>query len=115
MLHVREASHLDFNGNGDLLLDFFGGAARPLRDDLDVVVGDVGIGFDGKLMERDGTPGEEEESSSDNQPAIVQREIDEAANHLRATLLFARNGASSHRDRFGWSALKSNAKNTNIP
>ena len=56
MRHVRDARHVDLDGNGDLLLDVFGGAAGPLRDDLDVVVGDVGIGFDGEVVERDGCP-----------------------------------------------------------
>ena len=38
---MRNAVHLNFDGDGDLLLDFFGGAAGPLGDDLHVVVGDV--------------------------------------------------------------------------
>ena len=45
MGEVRQAVHLSFDGDGDLLLDFFGGATGPLGDDLHVVVGDVGIGF----------------------------------------------------------------------
>ena len=46
--------------DGDLLLDLFGGAAGPLRDDLDVVVGDVGIGLDGQVVERDDAPDEQQ-------------------------------------------------------
>ncbi len=59
MGEVRHAVHLNFDGDGDLLLDFFGGAAGPLGDDLDVIVGDVRIGFDGKAVERDGAPDEQ--------------------------------------------------------
>ena len=47
---MRNAVHLNFDGNGDLLLHFFGGAAGPLGDDLHVVVGDIGIGFDGEIV-----------------------------------------------------------------
>ena len=39
----------DFQRNSDLLLHLFGGAPRPLRDDLDVVVRDVRIGFHRQL------------------------------------------------------------------
>ena len=82
MRHVGDARHLDLDGDGDLLLDFFGGAAGPLGDDLDVVVGDVGIGFDGQVVEGDGAPGEEDDGRAEDEPAIVQRKIDEATNHL---------------------------------
>ena len=69
MLHVRDAGHLDLDGDGDLLLNLFGGASGPLRDDLDVVVGDVGVGFDGQVVERDDAPGEEEDRRR-RRPAI---------------------------------------------
>src|SRR5580693_2603267 len=82
MREVRQPVHLDFDGNGDLLLDLFGGAAGPLGDDLDVVVGDVGIGLDGKVVEGDGAPGEEDDGCAYDEPSIVQGKIDEAANHL---------------------------------
>jgi hypothetical protein len=44
MLQVGNAVHHDLDGNGDLLLYFLGGAAGPLGDDLNVVVGYVAIG-----------------------------------------------------------------------
>ena len=37
--------------NGDLLLHFFGGAAGPLRDDLNVVAGHVRIRFHRQIVE----------------------------------------------------------------
>ena len=40
------AVHLDLDRDRDLLLDIFGGAARPLGDDLNVVIGHVRIRFD---------------------------------------------------------------------
>ena len=82
MGEVRNAGHLDLDRHRDLALDLLGAAARPLGDDLDVVVGDVGIGFDGQVAERDDAPGGEHHHSAQNQPAIFQREIDECANHL---------------------------------
>ena len=48
---ARNAVHAVFERNRDLLLDLLGGDARPLRDDFDVVIGNVGISFDRKLME----------------------------------------------------------------
>ncbi len=52
MSEVGDAGHLNFDGHRDLALDLFGGAAGPLGDDLDVVVGDVRIGFDGQSCGR---------------------------------------------------------------
>jgi len=51
MREMRNAVHLNLDGNGDLLLDFFRGSAGPLGDDLRVIVSDVGVGFHGKVME----------------------------------------------------------------
>ena len=60
MHHVGNAVHHGFERDGHLLLDLLRGNARPLGDDLDVVVGDVGIRFHGKLMERDRAPGQQQ-------------------------------------------------------
>ena len=49
MHDMRDAVHHDFEWNRDLLLDLLGRNSRPLRDDFDVIVGDVGIGLDGKI------------------------------------------------------------------
>ena len=82
MGHVRDAGHLDLDGRGDLLLDLFGGAAGPLGDDLNVVVGDVGVGLDGKVMEGDDAPAEEHDGSPEDEPPIVQCKIDECRESL---------------------------------
>src|SRR5271154_3910166 len=82
MLHVRNAGHLDFDWDCDLLLDLFRRSPGPLGDDLDVVVGDVRICLYGKIVERDDSPCEEQDREAQHQPAIVQRKIDEALNHL---------------------------------
>ena len=61
MLEVRDAVHDDFDGDGDLLFDLFGGAAGPLRDHLDVVVGHVGIGFHRQIVKRDRAPDQQQD------------------------------------------------------
>ena len=68
-------------GDGNLLLDLFGGAAGPLRDDLHVVVGDVGVSLNRQVVERDDAPSEEHDRETKDEPAIIQRKIDEPTNH----------------------------------
>ena len=68
MRQVRHAVEFHFQRNGDLLFDFFGGVPGPLRDDLRVGVGDVGIGLDGQVREtkrcpRQKAPAQRPESS----------------------------------------------------
>ena len=71
-----------FERDGDLLLDLLGGDAGPLGDDLDVIVGHVGVGLDGKIVEGNDAPDEQEEGKAEDEQAIVEGEIDDAANHL---------------------------------
>ena len=82
MHDVRDAVHHDFERNGDLLFDLLRRNSRPLRDDLDVVIGHVGIGLNGQMMERDDAPGEKQQGEAQMTRAVVEREIDDAANHL---------------------------------
>ena len=80
------AGHLDLDGDGDLALDLLGRAARPLGDDLDVVVGDVGIGFNRQGAEGDDAPRGEDDRAAQHQPAAPKSEIDDRANHLGSPL-----------------------------
>ena len=82
MREMGNAGHLNLNRHGDLALDLFSGAARPLGDDLHVVVGYVGVGLDGQRAEADNAPGGEHNHCAEDQPAVLEREIDECANHL---------------------------------
>ena len=82
MSEVGNAGHLDFDRHGDLALDLFGAAARPLGDDLHVVVGHVGIGFDGQVAEATMPQAVSTTTAAEHQPAVLEREIDECANHL---------------------------------
>jgi len=73
--HVGDARHAVFEGNGHLLFDVFGGTAGPLGDDVDVVIGDVGIGFDGEIVEGDCAPTEQQHRRNEHDEAVVQCEI----------------------------------------
>src|SRR5271156_3211543 len=81
MLEMRNSVHLNFNGDGDLLFDFFGGATGPLGDDLDVVVRHVRIGFDGEVVERNGAPNQQQSGEPQNDELIVESVDYESANH----------------------------------
>ena len=85
---MRDAVHLNFDRDGDLLLDFFRGAARPLGDHLNPGVGDVGIGFHRQLLEGDDAPNKKQQRDAQNDEAVVQREIDERANHYCSTVFW---------------------------
>src|SRR5271165_1720406 len=81
MLKMRDAVHLDFDGNCDLLLDLLRGPARPLRNDLHPSVGDIGIGFDRQVVERDHAPNKEKNRHAQDNEAAIQGEINDGANH----------------------------------
>ena len=73
MHDVGNAVHHDFERNGDLLLDLFGGNSRPLRDDLHVVIRHVRIGFDGKLVEGNRAPAKQQNGPGQNQRSGCSR------------------------------------------
>ena len=80
--HLRDAVHDDFERDGDLLLDLLGRDARPLRDDLDVIVGHVRIGVDGQMVERHVADAGQQNRKSQNEQALVERKIDDAGGSL---------------------------------
>ena len=53
---MRNPVHDDLDRDGHLLLHFFGGMARPLRDHLDIVVGHVRVGFNRKVVKGNCSP-----------------------------------------------------------
>ena len=86
MLKMRHAVHLDFDGDSHLLFHFFGGATWPLGDDLNPGVRYVGIRFDGKSLEGDSTPDKKKQGEAQDNETVVEREIDELANHYCSTV-----------------------------
>ena len=64
MCDPGNAVHHGFDGNGDLLLNLLRRYARPLRDDVDIIVGHVGIGFDRQTMKRHNAPCEEQNAQA---------------------------------------------------
>ncbi len=78
---MRHSIHLNFNGDGDLLLDLLCRSAWPLGNDLHVVIGNVWVSFDGEIMKRDGAPEEQHNRESYYHPAVVEREIDEGTHY----------------------------------
>ncbi len=82
MGQVRDTGHLNLDRNRNLALDLFGAPAWPLRNDLHVVVRNVGIGLDGQIAEGNDSPGRHYHDTAKHQPTIFQREVDKCANHL---------------------------------
>src|ERR1022692_5224206 len=91
---VGNAIQNDFERDGDLLFDFFGGVTGPLRDDLRVSVGDVGIGLDGQIAKRDNAPDEQHQRHAEYEGAVAQGEIDEKTNHLPCSEAAAENASA---------------------
>ena len=84
---MRQAAELDFERDGDLLLDFFGRVAREQRDDGDLHVGDVGEGLDGQRAERR-NPGADEQHQQQNQKEwLMNRERDDLPDHWRVGII----------------------------
>ena len=81
-----DAVHRGLNWNRHLLLDLLGGDSRPLRDDIDVVVGYVGIGLHRKPVERHDPPHKQQDADGQDEKAVLQREVDEPTNHCASTV-----------------------------
>ena len=82
MLHVRDAVHHHFDRNRHLLLYLFGGAPRPLSNDLDIVVGYVRVRINGQLVKRDHSPDHQEDGTRQNKEPVIEGEIDKRTDHV---------------------------------
>src|SRR5579862_6049300 len=81
MLQVRNARLLNFSRDSHLLLNVFSRMPRPLGNDVDVVVRDVRVGFNRKVVEGHDAPGKEQYRATEHKESIVQRKIDDPSNH----------------------------------
>src|SRR5580692_1284640 len=94
MRHMRDAVQLYFERNRDLLLDLLRRMSRPLRDDLGVGVGDVGVSFDWQIMKRNNAPDKQDESQAQHQDSVAQSEIDEQPNHFPCSATLVDNASA---------------------
>ena len=83
MGEAGNAGHLNFDRHRYLALDLLGAPPRPLRDDLYVIVGYVGVGLNGKSPKRDDAPRGQYHHPAQHKPAVLQPEIDERTNQFR--------------------------------
>src|SRR6476660_9493408 len=77
---MGDARHLHFDWNRHLLFHFLAGPAWPLRDDLHIVIRNVRVGFDRKILERDSAPTNQYGRQHQDQELIAERIIDKCAN-----------------------------------
>ena len=84
--YAGNAVHHGFQRDGDLLLDLLGGDAGPLRDDIDVIVGHVGVSLDRQPMKRDNAPGKQQDSDRQHQKTALERKIDQLSNHCASSV-----------------------------
>ena len=82
-LQLRDAAHFHFDRNRDEPLDFFGGVARPLGDDLHVRRGEVRISVDRQIPKSEYPPNHEGERRQHHQEALFEGEVHEPGDHER--------------------------------
>src|SRR5262249_7087304 len=79
--NMRDAAHGELDRNRDLLLHFFRGVAGPLRDDLNARVGDVRIGLDREIREREDPPRGDRHAQAKGQNAVCERKANRFPDH----------------------------------
>src|SRR6516164_1265347 len=88
MLQMRNAVHLDFDRDRNLLFHFFCGTPRPLGDDLNPRVRNVRISLHGQFLECNRSPNKKKQSEAQDNETVVEREIDKLANHYCSTVFW---------------------------
>src|ERR1700691_3718662 len=86
MDNSRNTVHYSLERNRDLLFNLLCGNAGPLRDHIDIVVRYVRIGFDGKPVKGDDSPGKQQDRTRQNEKAVLQREIYKPSNHCASSV-----------------------------
>src|SRR5437588_4797583 len=95
MRHVRDAVQRDLEWNRDLLLDLFGRDSRPLRDDVDIIIGNVRIRLDGKRVKGYEARDEKQQHERNHKKPVSQREIDNLTNHYFSTVSWRTNALAT--------------------
>src|SRR6202051_5153219 len=86
--------HYDFKGDGDLLFYLFSSAARPLRDDGNVIIRYVGICLDRKVLKGNSSPDEQQNGDRQYNKAVVKGIVDKTLQHYCSTV-FCNTSASA--------------------
>ena len=81
---VGDPVQLVLEGDRDEPLDLLGRMAGPECDHLDFHVADVGVGLDGEARVGDNATGREQEGQRQRDESLMQREGDDATDHLTA-------------------------------
>ena len=79
---------------GDLVLHLLRRPPRPVGEDDDLVVGQIGNRVDRRRHERPVAPGADEHEERDHEEAVPQRQLDEPVDHARSSGV-----ADAHADR----------------
>ena len=77
-LQLRHAHHGRLNGKGDELLDLNRGHAGALHCNDHLVVGQIGKGFERKILHDGNAAYQKHEQESKNKPPIPQQEVDQS-------------------------------------
>jgi hypothetical protein len=78
---ARQAVHADFRGHGDQALDFFGGVARPLGDQLHHRRREVGIGVHRQALQRPDPDRHQDQGHQRDQPGLAQARAHHPVHH----------------------------------
>src|SRR5262249_1055041 len=97
MGEMCDTVEFDFERDRNLLLDFFGDMAGPLRDDLGVGVGHVGIGLDRQDVERDDAPDKQDQDAAEDEQEVRESEINSLADHAYCPARFSETSVENSR------------------
>src|SRR5580704_150206 len=79
---MRDTVHDDFDRDRDLLFDLFRRNSGPLRDDLNIVVGYIGVRLNRQVTKSGNTPREEQQCEGYDENAVIESKINDQANHF---------------------------------
>src|SRR5215813_6951143 len=81
MRDMWNAVHCNFERNGDLLLDLFCSDSGPLRDDFNVVVGNIRISLDRQRVESYHSRAQKKQSQRYDKKSLIECKVYNPANH----------------------------------
>ncbi len=82
VIQMRNARHLDFDRDRDLLFNLFCRSSRPLRNHLNIIVRNVRIRLDRKIVKRNHAPAEEQNRRASTSQRLFSAKSTSAAESL---------------------------------